>query len=66
LLLSLEVETFLEICAKHPLSKELLTERAMKRREMFENYKSIILLKYMRTIYKNPAVVTSKDPSLDK
>ena len=33
---------------------------------MFENYKSIILLKYMRTIKKNPAVVTSKDPSLDK
>ena len=66
LLLSLDVKSYMNLCHKHPLSKELLTERARKRREMFENYKSIILLKYMRTIFKNPAVVTSKEQQMEK
>ena len=53
MLLSLPSETFMSICDDYPVVKEILVARAHKRKEMFENYKSILLIKYMKTIEKN-------------
>jgi len=52
LVLSLSAKLFKEICDQYPVVKDVLIERAQKRKEMFENFKSIILIKYMRTIVK--------------
>jgi len=64
MLLSLSSDQFLSICNDFPVAKEILTNRAIKRKEMFENYKSIVLLKFMRTIEKNyflnPTFATKK------
>lgn len=61
LMLSLDANEFLNICNKYPLAKDILTDRAYKRREMFENYKSIVLLKYMKAIRKHPNIVLQKE-----
>lgn len=50
----------MKICDNYPLAKSILTERAAKRAELFENYKSIILLKYMKVIVKNPSILKTE------
>ena len=34
-----------------------MTKKAKERAKVFENYKRIKLLKYMKTIYKNPRII---------
>ena len=63
MMLSLNADEFIRICDQYPLAKDILVERARKRREMFENYKSIILLKYMKAIRKSPNIVRSDSAS---
>ena len=60
-LLALDAKQFTEICDCHPIAKEILTTRARQRREMFENYKTVILLKYMRAITKNPLIALQNE-----
>lgn len=60
-LLALDAKLFQKICDDHPIAKEVLSERAKGRREMFENYKTVILLKYMRAITKNPSIAVQKE-----
>jgi len=57
LMLSIFADDFIRICNEYPLAKDILTQRAKKRRDMFENYKSVILLKYMKAIRKGPKKV---------
>ena len=57
IMLALDAKEFIEICNRHPVAKEILLERAYKRREMFENYKTIILVKFMKCIQKDPSVL---------
>jgi len=59
LMLQIPVTKFLEICNKHPLCKEVLVDRATKRRQMFENYKTVILLRYMKTIRNHQHLVNA-------
>lgn len=65
LLLEIEAPQFLEICNNHPVAKEILTKRAIVRKEMFQNYKAITLLKYMRAIIKGPHIATIKTQDRD-
>jgi len=60
-LLALDAKLFQQICDSHPIAKEILTARAKQRREMFENYKTVILLKYMRAITKNPQIAMQNE-----
>lgn len=60
-MLSVEAEVFLKICNKYPLSKEIFHKRAIQKRQIFQNYKNITLLKYMKTISKNPKIITDID-----
>ena len=55
--ISISADDFLSVCDKYPLARELLLHKATKRRTMFENYKSIILIKYMKAIRKNPHIM---------
>lgn len=57
-MLAVDEQEFLKICHKHPVAYEALFERAHKRREMFENYKTVTLLKFMKCIKKDPSVVS--------
>lgn len=57
MMMSMKAEKFLQICERYPLAKSILTERALKRVEIFENFKNIMLLKYMKVIRKNPNIV---------
>lgn len=65
-LLALDAKQFLAICNDHPIARDILIERAYKRREMFENYKTVILLKYMRAIKKNPLIAQQKELQQNK
>lgn len=56
MMMSMTAQNFLELCDRYQLAKHILTERAQKRSEMFENYKSIMLIKYMKVIVKNPNI----------
>jgi hypothetical protein len=57
-MLSIPAEKFMKICEKFPLVKETLIARAIKRKEMFENYKTELLIKYMRAVLKNPVIAS--------
>ena len=48
---------FLEICDEFPNSKEVLKNQAIRRSQMFEHYKLIKILKYMKTIIKNQRII---------
>ena len=56
-MLSISAEIFTQIMRKHPLEHEIWLKRALIRQEMFDNYKSLTLLKYMQTIIKNPLLI---------
>lgn len=62
MMMSMKAEMFIEICERYPLAKSILTERAIKRSEMFDNYKNIMLLKYMKVIRKNPGIMRQDSP----
>ena len=46
--LTLDSLEFAKICDDFPFSKEILKQRALKKRTTFESYKMITLLKYMQ------------------
>lgn len=52
-LLSISSENFLSICDQFSFSKDVMTLKAKKREEKFNNYKTLKLLKYMKTLIKN-------------
>ena len=56
-MLSISATIFLDICNKFPNSKEVLKKTALKRSSMFEHYKIIKLLKYMKTIINNQRII---------
>jgi CRP-like cAMP-binding protein len=60
ILLSVKREAFREIIDTHPLAKDILTRNAEKRLLIFEEYKSLVLLKYMKHIVKNPFLVNQR------
>jgi hypothetical protein len=60
-MLCLDAKSFLAICNQHPYSRDLLKERAKQRRKMFENYKTKVLLKMMKTVVKFPHIAIGKE-----
>ena len=57
-MLSIAGDVFLGICNKYPLSKEIFMKRALKKKVVFQDYKNMTLLKYMKTIIGNPKIIT--------
>lgn len=60
LMLTVNAEKFTQICDSYPLSREVLSQRAREKKQIFQNYKTVTLIKYMRTIIKNPNVLQLK------
>lgn len=60
-MLTVSSELFIQICKKHPLSMETLVNRAKKRQMIFQNFKCVTLLQYMKTLKKNPKIVTQHE-----
>lgn len=56
-MLKLSAEQFLNICKKYPVEHEIWVERAKKRSEFINNYKILNLLKFMKSIIKNPKLI---------
>jgi len=48
-LLSIESKTFLQILEKYPLSKEVFLKRATRRKQQFASYKTLEILKMMKS-----------------
>jgi hypothetical protein len=49
-LLTISSAEFLQICDDYKFSKDVMTLKAQKRAEKFNNYKTLKLLKYMKTL----------------
>ena len=60
ILLAIDGKKFLKICNRHPLAKEILVERAKRRKEMFNNYRAVTLLKYMECLVSKEHVVNHR------
>ena len=56
-LFKVDCDTFREILDKFPLEKENWMTRARQRKGYFQSYKSITLLKMMKTIVKDTTIV---------
>lgn len=56
----------LSIFEKYPLERSIFMDRAKKRMEFFDNYKSETLLSFMKGIVKNPSVVRQNQKHLNK
>jgi len=54
LMLEVPSEKFLEICSRYPLDKEVMRQRALDKKQIFQNYKVIMLIKIMKGIFNNP------------
>ena len=52
-MLVIQAEVFMDICQDFPNSKLALQNQAVKRSQMFEHYKMIKIIKYMKTILNN-------------
>ena len=52
-LLSLDNLAFISICDNFKYSKEILLQRAIKKSQIFETYKMVTLLKYMKILQKD-------------
>ena len=48
-LLAIDGKVFNQICDKYPISKDVFHERAKKRKKMFQAFKTISLLKIMKS-----------------
>lgn len=53
-LLSINSDDFLSICDKYRYSKKSMMNKALKRKAMFDNYKKVTLICYMKAIQKKP------------
>ena len=60
MMLTLTSKEFMDIVEKFPEVKEQLTARAIQRKEFFRNYKTITLIRLMRSIIKNPSISIPK------
>lgn len=56
-LLKIKRKDFLYICSRYPVEHEIWKQRAQKREELFESYKTLNLLKYMKAILKKPRLI---------
>jgi signal-transduction protein with cAMP-binding, CBS, and nucleotidyltransferase domain len=56
-MITIRAEKFLEICNKYPLSKDVMMKRSNEKNQIFRNYKTITLIKYMRGIIRKPDVL---------
>lgn len=57
-LLQISSKNFLDIVEKHPIPKESLIKVAVEKKNLFHSYKSIKLISYMRTIIRNPEIIS--------
>lgn len=57
-LLQIPAKDFLEIVEKHPIPKEYLMKTAEEKKDIFHNYKTIKLISYMKTILRNPEIIS--------
>jgi hypothetical protein len=55
--LEISTENWMRICKDHKLAEERFKKRAIRRQDMFQRYKSKILLGYMQTIIKKPSIL---------
>ena len=60
LMLSIDRDAFLDICNKHPIPHEHLISAAKERQKLFVSYRVLKLIGYMKTIRKNPVLITKK------
>lgn len=58
--LAIDSQIFLQICRQYPISYQVMLENAYRRKMMFQNYKVTLLISYMKTIVKNPKIITRK------
>lgn len=56
-LFRVEANIFRGLLDKYPLEKDIWTERAKKREEFFSSYKTLALVKMMKSIVKNPSLI---------
>lgn len=63
ILLSVSKKAFVHTLSKYPIERDVLTERARQRNNMFESYKRIVLIKFMKTVVKKPYLVRKKKRS---
>ena len=56
-LFRIPAKTFMSLLDRYPLEKENWIERAKKRQDFFQSYKALTLLKTMKSVVKNPAVI---------
>lgn len=52
LMLTIPSEKFKNLVNRFPAVKETLRDRALKRLDIFRNYRQIVLIRYMKTILK--------------
>lgn len=66
MLYKIDKADILAIFEKYPLERSIFMERAKKRMEFFDNYKSETLLSFMKGIVKNPTVVRQNQKQLNR
>ena len=55
-MLRIEKAGFIELLSRYPFEQDLWTKRAEERDIIFENYRTINLLKLIKSIVKNPLI----------
>jgi len=58
--MSIKASTFLSIIKKYPLALDTFTKRAEERQMVFDNFKSNVLLKYMKYLIDRPSMINGK------
>lgn len=63
LMLSIDKVKFLEICDQHPIPHENLILKAKERQKLFGNYRLINLIGIMKTLKRNPTLISVPNES---
>lgn len=58
--LSIDAQEFLNICKSHPCSFEVMLERAWNKKLIYQNYKIITLIGFMKQLQKQPGFLRKK------
>jgi len=61
-LLSINIVDFLNICGQFKFSHELMKQRAQKKAEIFEDYRTIALYKYIKCMQRHRELLRIKSP----
>lgn len=59
-LLAIDADDFIKICRSYPCSFEVVLQRAYNKKFIYQSYKSIILLSFMKQLQKQPPFLRRK------